>query len=69
MTSGFPNDATHWRARAEEMRALARDVKDQDAKQTMLRIADDYEDLARRAEGRMDDATIPVDKLNASNDE
>ncbi len=69
MPSGLLNDAAHWRARAEEMREFARNVIDQDAKKTMLRIADDYEDLPQRADGRKVEATIPADQLNSSNDE
>jgi hypothetical protein len=50
--SVFINDPEHWRQRAAEMRALAEWVKDEQAKQTMLRTAKDYERLAQRAEER-----------------
>ena len=52
MPASFINDPEHWRARAEEMRRLAEDMKDAATKEMMLRIARDYENLAVRAEER-----------------
>jgi hypothetical protein len=52
MPASFINDPEHWRQRAEQMRALAGEVNDEQAKETMLRIAKDYERLAERAEQR-----------------
>ena len=52
MPASFINDPEHWRQRAEQMRALAEDVQDDQAKKTMLRIAKDYDRLAVRAEQR-----------------
>ena len=46
------NDPKHWRARAEEMRALAVMADDLDARASLLTLADEYEKLARRAEER-----------------
>lgn len=46
------NDPEHWRARAEEARTVADQLTDVKSKMAMERIADDYEELARRAEKR-----------------
>jgi len=50
--ANFINDPTHWRARAEEMRTLAEHLKDDQARDTMLRLAADYDRLAQRAQER-----------------
>ncbi len=43
------NAADHWQRRAEETRALAADMHDLHAKETMLQIAQRYEQMAERA--------------------
>jgi len=59
-------DPTHWRGRAEEMRALAEQKGESVSKQMMLRIAEDYERLARIAEQRAKDSPPrPVFKREA----
>jgi hypothetical protein len=47
------NDPKHWRERAEGARRLADQMEDQDARRKMLRVADDYEELALQAERRL----------------
>jgi len=47
------NDPKHWRERAEAVRTLAKEISDEKSKQSMLRTANDYEELARRAERRL----------------
>lgn len=46
------NDANHWRDRAAEMRVLSGEVNDPQAQRMMLKLANDYEKLADRAEDR-----------------
>jgi hypothetical protein len=50
--SHFIRDPEHWHQRAEEARVLAAYMNDEESKQAMLRIAEDYERLAKRAEER-----------------
>jgi hypothetical protein len=52
MVSHFINEPDHWRARAPEARILASQMNDSESKDAMLRIAEDYERLAKRAEDR-----------------
>lgn len=56
------NDPKHWRERAEGARTLADQMEDLDARRKMLRIADDYEELARRVEQRLKAAGAPEQK-------
>ena len=41
------DDPEHWRKRTEEARAIADDMKHDDPKAMMLRIAEDYERIAK----------------------
>jgi hypothetical protein len=43
-------DVKQWLNRAEEARTVADRMRDPDAKRMMLKIADDYEGLARHAQ-------------------
>jgi hypothetical protein len=52
------NDPEHWRRRAEETRVFAEQMNDETAKKLMLRIADDYEELAARAAVRLYNWTL-----------
>jgi predicted protein tyrosine phosphatase len=44
--------AEHWRVRAANARDMAEQMSDRESKRHMLRIAADYERLARRAQTR-----------------
>jgi hypothetical protein len=52
VTLNHVNDSKHWRDRAAEMRVLAREMNDAQTQATMLKLADDYDKLAVRAEKR-----------------
>jgi len=52
MSSSSINDPKHWLQRAKQMRTLAEGVRD-DARVEMLRAAEEYEKLAKRAEARL----------------
>jgi len=45
-------DAKHWRDRAAEMRVLSDEMKDLEAQTVMLKLANDYDKLADRADER-----------------
>jgi hypothetical protein len=49
-SSSWKDDPKHWRQLAQGARATADQVDDPDAKQTMLEIAEGYEQLASLAE-------------------
>jgi hypothetical protein len=51
------SDPEHWRRRAEEARALAEQMASEQHRKMMLKIADDYDDLAVRAATRSIDET------------
>jgi hypothetical protein len=51
MPSTTRDDAEHWRRRAAEMRAVAKDILDP-SKQTVLEIAIGYDRLAQQADER-----------------
>ena len=46
------DDPQHWRDRAKEMRALLDELTDGKVKAAIIRLADDYDRLAVRAEER-----------------
>jgi hypothetical protein len=54
----FLNDAQRWRDRADEMRSLASEINDQESKRIMLRLANDYELLARRTQRIAQDGQV-----------
>jgi hypothetical protein len=47
------NDPAHWRRRAQETRSIADRLDDPVAKQTMLEVAQHYEQIATIAETRV----------------
>src|SRR3974390_1475316 len=59
----YINDPSHWRARANTFRSLAEDLKTEQAKQEMLKLAKDYDYLAERAEKRSNGNTSTVEQF------
>jgi hypothetical protein len=47
------NDPKHWHQRAEEARCLAEQMNDSQSRQMMIRIAADYDQLAKHAQQRV----------------
>jgi hypothetical protein len=56
MVYGTPE---HWLERAREARELAAQIKDAEAKQAMLAIAEGYQKVAKRAEAREVGVDLP----------
>jgi hypothetical protein len=52
MTLQGLDDAKHWRDRAAEMRVLSGEMIGAEAQRMMLKLANDYDKLADRAEDR-----------------
>ena len=55
MSSIFLNDPQHWRDRSDQMRSQASETADPESRAIMLRLANDFELLARRVERRAKD--------------
>jgi hypothetical protein len=60
MTISHVNDSKHWHDRAAEMRALSDMMKDPETVSIMLRLADDYDRLAERADVRSNGGVPPA---------
>lgn len=52
MSSHLADDADHWRKRAQELRHLAEIMNRMKPKEMVLRLAEDYDRIALRAEER-----------------
>jgi hypothetical protein len=66
MTSASHQNASMWRMRAAETRALADQMKETEPKAIMLRIANDYDRLAGWAEKNLSDLPIYSPTLRRS---
>jgi hypothetical protein len=61
MSPTFLNDTQRWRDRRDEMRTLASETSDPESRTIMLRLANDYDLLARRTERSAKDLPQPQD--------
>jgi hypothetical protein len=48
----YLNDPEHWRDRARQTRTMAETVTDSATRRAMLAVADEYDELAKRADDR-----------------
>lgn len=53
MPYSIVNDPQHWRDCATQVRAMVENVVDPGAKETLLKVAAGYDDMARKAEQRV----------------
>ena len=53
------NDVKHWRDRAAEMRVLSTVMENVETQAVMIRLADDYDEMADRAEARLSNPEPP----------
>ncbi len=58
MTAMSINNPKHWQERATEMRVVAQAIDDQRAREEMLKVANDYERMAKRAHAQS--VSLPV---------
>ncbi len=57
------NSPSYWRERVKEMHSIAEALSDPEAKEAVLRIAEEYHRLAKHAEDRL--SRMMSDRLNA----
>jgi hypothetical protein len=61
-------DPKHWRRRAEQMRSLAEQMDDAEARRRLLKVATGYEQLAKRAQERSGASTLKFEVVVVQSD-